>query len=527
MTRPSFQPNVDFDQNKKSITVSNDSNQLVRVAVSSRGQLGSFVDVVAGSSSTFGRADFEVVAIANSAREVLGAVYTANGSLVRWKGMALDLPLGFVLGTCENQLEVVVANETDERIDVNVSAGLSLRAEWISVAPGTSTTVQTEKREFVAVRYFDGGRAGTLVVPGQTLRVGSHQLPLQQATPQQPHQHNLSFLSFNVRYGTANDRLNSWHYRRGILRDVLASRLPTVFGLQESQLFQRQQIAEAFPWYQFVGVGREHNFGGEGTPLFYDARLFMLKFTETYWLSETPNVPGSVTKSWGNNLPRIATLAHLIPNQSVSGGVAQQLPVVVVVNVHLDHQAPLARHKSAQLVCARTNAYLRDQNLDPNNVLVVIMGDFNNDKFGEPENKTIETDGGLFDALQSHGRQGSFHDFTGITGSVRIDWIYISKTWANRILKTEIIQDKAGGGSSGEWWPSDHLPVLVDLSVSRSLACKTSLRFVEKERVSLPTTTVYPTATFVKRTRSLVVLLLAVIALISFAALAGIDVTVF
>ncbi|KAI9346574.1 Endonuclease/exonuclease/phosphatase, partial [Obelidium mucronatum] len=278
----------------------------------------------------------------------------------------------------------------------------------------------------------------------------------------------VSFLSFNVRFGNAPDGLNSWHYRRYLHREVYATRLPTVFGLQEALLFQRQQIAASFPWYQSVGVGREPNFGGEATPLFYDARVYMLKFTETYWLSETPNVPGSVTKSWGNHLPRIATMAHLIPNQSVTltNG---NFPTTVVVNVHLDHEAPLARFKSAQLVCRRTLAYMKDQNLNPETTLVVILGDFNNLEFGSPENRTIETEGNLYDALSSHGLQGTFHGFTGVVEPTRIDYIYISKNWKERITKTEIIQDTAGSGStSGEWWPSDHLPVFVELSLGSS-----------------------------------------------------------
>src|SRR5687768_11897566 len=66
----------------------------------------------------------------------------------------------------------------------------------------------------------------------------------------------LSIMSFNIRYGPADDGENRWERRRGQLFDVLKASDPDVIGLQEALHFQIDEILAAVPGYRMVGVGR-------------------------------------------------------------------------------------------------------------------------------------------------------------------------------------------------------------------------------------------------------------------------------
>jgi len=77
-------------------------------------------------------------------------------------------------------------------------------------------------------------------------------------------------MSFNVRYGTANDGENAWPRRREALCDVIREFEPDLLGLQEVLAFQRDELAAALPGYEAVAAGRDDGRdGGEMTPIFF------------------------------------------------------------------------------------------------------------------------------------------------------------------------------------------------------------------------------------------------------------------
>ena len=67
----------------------------------------------------------------------------------------------------------------------------------------------------------------------------------------------LRVMSFNIRYGTANDGKNRWNNRREMVFDVLRNHKPDVVGLQEALRFQIDQIRNTLPAYGEIGVARE------------------------------------------------------------------------------------------------------------------------------------------------------------------------------------------------------------------------------------------------------------------------------
>ena len=117
-------------------------------------------------------------------------------------------------------------------------------------------------------------------------------------------------MSFNIRYGTARDGDNAWGLRRDAVVEVIEAFGPALLGVQEALRFQLGELAAALPGYREIGVGRTDGIeAGEYAAIMVDgARLDVLEHG-TFWFSDTPEVPGST--SWGNDIPRICTWAHL------------------------------------------------------------------------------------------------------------------------------------------------------------------------------------------------------------------------
>src|SRR5512134_2737948 len=67
----------------------------------------------------------------------------------------------------------------------------------------------------------------------------------------------ITVMTFNIRYGTANDGENHWTLRRNFLFDVVREQDADVIGLQEALDGQIREIVQAVPTYAVVGVGRD------------------------------------------------------------------------------------------------------------------------------------------------------------------------------------------------------------------------------------------------------------------------------
>lgn len=117
----------------------------------------------------------------------------------------------------------------------------------------------------------------------------------------------LVVMSFNIRYGTARDGENSWPKRRDIVVQTIQRDSPDVVGLQECLAFQADYLVAEMPEYRWIGVGREPDGGGEYSAVLYKKKILQPIETGNFWLSETPDVPG--TSSWNSANTRMATWA--------------------------------------------------------------------------------------------------------------------------------------------------------------------------------------------------------------------------
>ena len=258
----------------------------------------------------------------------------------------------------------------------------------------------------------------------------------------------LRVMTFNIRYGSADDGENAWPHRRDIVMRMIESTSPDVVGLQECLAFQADYLVGKLPHYRWLGVGREADGGGEHMAVLYRASAFSPIRTGNFWLSERPDEPGS--RSWGAACSRMVTWVEF---RHIATGTRS-----LWYNTHFDHVSEEARTASARMLAdtiARSGGGME----------VVVTGDFNAPAgFAEPWR--ILTGSGLRDAwLTAASRHGSAVTYNGFgppdrEGESRIDWILLSPRI--EVRHCESVEYNEGGR-----YPSDHLPVVADLQLPR------------------------------------------------------------
>jgi len=264
---------------------------------------------------------------------------------------------------------------------------------------------------------------------------------------QAPAREPITVLSFNIRYGTAKDGENEWTLRRPMLFDLLREQDADLIGLQEALDFQIDEIVAAVPGYATVGVGRDDGRArGEFAAILFRKSRFRVAEAGTFWLSDTPAVPGS--KTWGNNITRICTWTRLIDRDGRG---------FFVYNVHLDHQSQPSRERSTQLLRERIDA--KSTAADP----VVVTGDFN---VGEKNPALATLLGPFVDTFRVVRPQekpaGTFTAFKfGNVEGEKIDYILTQP--GTEVMHADIVRF-----TRNQRYPSDHFPVVA------------RVRFVEK-----------------------------------------------
>lgn len=259
-------------------------------------------------------------------------------------------------------------------------------------------------------------------------------------------------MSFNVRYGTANDGENHWDKRKDFLADTIRAFDPDLLGTQETLDFQRDHVAAALPGHEAWGVGREDGAAkGEMCVLFFRRDRFEKIDGGHFWLSESPETAGS--KSWDSSLPRMVSWVKLRDRR------APDAPPILYLNTHFDHRGTQARIESSRLLRARVASTGAD-------CRVIATGDFNAGEGSEPYQALFGAvegrDSPLVDAYRvAHPKpaadEGTFSGFRATsTGGPRIDWIAMSRDW--RVVETHIDRTARDGRT-----PSDHFPVTAVL----------------------------------------------------------------
>ena len=119
----------------------------------------------------------------------------------------------------------------------------------------------------------------------------------------------LVLMTFNIRYGTAEDGPNGWGNRRSLVAEIIRHESPDVVAIQEGLAFQLEDLEDVLGGYRKLGQHREGGSAGEFSGLYVnEARVTVLRWGE-FWLSPTPDSVGS--RGWDAALPRMAVWVEL------------------------------------------------------------------------------------------------------------------------------------------------------------------------------------------------------------------------
>ena len=257
---------------------------------------------------------------------------------------------------------------------------------------------------------------------------------------------DLRVMSFNLRVPFVLDHLNHWTFRKGNVIKTIEDARPDVMGLQECVASQADFLREELDGYDFAGVGRgDGKRQSEFAPVMWRRDKFREIDHGYFWLSTTPNVPGS--KSWGAWSTRMCTWVKLQP---LDGSAP-----FAIFNAHLDNMSGRARENSARLMRQRINTMASGMG-------VIVTGDFNADAGTKPyklllAGEQVGIPQMLFDAFRLtnpkvRSDEGTRHDFNGARGGNRIDWILCNTNFTP--VACEINRTRSLLG-----YPSDHYPV--------------------------------------------------------------------
>ena len=276
---------------------------------------------------------------------------------------------------------------------------------------------------------------------------------------------------YNIRNANAKDSAagNGWERRCPVVCDILRVESFDIFGSQEVLHSQMEDLQRALPEYDFVGVGRnDGKTEGEYAPIFYKKDRIKCLQSGTFWLSETPEVVGSV--GWDAKYTRICTWGQFKDRETGKK--------FWMFNLHMDHRGVEARKQSVLLVMERIKSMCGKQPY-------ILLGDFNVDQYNP-----------IYPMMMESGMFVDCHDVAAVrfapTGSMnyfkpdfktdsRIDHVLVSDDfdvldytvltysyWSEEKPSAEALEaikaGKEGVVVHKQRLPSDHYPIGIHLS---------------------------------------------------------------
>lgn len=267
------------------------------------------------------------------------------------------------------------------------------------------------------------------------------------ATDVQP---EINVLTYNIRYDNPDDSLNNWQYRRDRAANAIRFYEADIIGTQEVLHNQRQDLKERLPEYTAIGVAREDGKEeGEYNVLWFKTDRFENLDSGTFWLSETPDVAGSL--GWDGACKRIATWARLRDKESGK--------TFLALNTHLDHVGETARREGVSLMFDKVKELSQG-------APAIVTGDFNSTPDSDViKHVTDENDPGHLTDSRAvspivYGPSWSFHDFGEIPYEHRplLDYVFVKGDLD--VMRYGVLAEMENGE-----YLSDHAPVLVTVKM--------------------------------------------------------------
>lgn len=261
-------------------------------------------------------------------------------------------------------------------------------------------------------------------------------------------------MTYNIRYDDPRAGALSWASRREMVASMIRFHGANLVGLQEALANQLEDLERMLPGFVAFGVGRDDGRRkGEFSAILYDKSRFRLLDGATFWLSQTPDAPGS--KGWDASYPRVVTWAKF--KDSATG------KSFFHFNTHFDHRGERARVESARLLLQSI------KRIAGTTTPVVVTGDFNFDETAEgykiltakPTAQDAYTrtlsDARYLSLNGHHGPTATFNDFKPPTPtSPKIDYVFTVGGF--KVQQHGVLADTWDGR-----FPSDHFPVLAEV----------------------------------------------------------------
>jgi endonuclease/exonuclease/phosphatase family metal-dependent hydrolase len=253
----------------------------------------------------------------------------------------------------------------------------------------------------------------------------------------------MNVITYNIRYNTPSDKENAWPNRREAVIKLLKLHKADIFSVQEALYDQIMDLKEGMSGFDYVGVGRDDgNINGEFSAIYYNSNRYILMENGTFWLSKTPKIP---SKSWDAALNRICTWAKFREKETLKS--------FYIFNTHFDHKGVKARMESAVLILRKIGEISGRK--DP----VILTGDFNLTPSEKPLvliRQKLKDSRHITQSIPQ-GPEGTYNgfDFSAKLEN-RIDYVFVNKFIT--VNKYFTVTDSKEGR-----YPSDHLPVLVEL----------------------------------------------------------------
>ena len=271
---------------------------------------------------------------------------------------------------------------------------------------------------------------------------------------------SLEVMSYNIRNAGAveKDSEDHWSNRKTYVTNYIKMFDLDIFGVQEAYLKQVNYLRKNLEnrEYEYVGIGRnEGTVGGEIEAIFYDTARFEYIDGDTFWLSDTPQIP---SKNWDKNNYRSCTWARFedkithiqffVFNTHYSTKTCEAVPCV-----H-EKSSILINEKISELTGDLPTILMGDFNLQNTSIAFSYLEEYGDkpmhDSFKEFNNGTVP-----FDYTTNE-----FRPFDPEMNKKRIDYIFLSSTIVADYV--DIPKDTYGNDRTY----SDHYPVLATITIT-------------------------------------------------------------
>lgn len=250
----------------------------------------------------------------------------------------------------------------------------------------------------------------------------------------------MKVVTFNIRCDYGQDGINQFSNRKNLILEKIKKEQPDIIGFQEVLPHVAEWLKENLTEYYTIGCGRSATLAGEQMSIAYRKDKFNLISMETWWLSPTPEIPGSRYEEQ-SSCPRTAT--------EVVFEEMETHKVFRMINTHLDHIGAIARQKGLSQILN----HIQNETFWKS-VPIILCGDFNAEP-DSPEMEAIRQDETLINITKDIGI--TFHGYYQNDPSdppCSIDYIVLKGDWTcSSVTKWT---DETNGV-----YLSDHYPVCV------------------------------------------------------------------